>query len=280
MPSTNFEDLILRDTYANRPAAGIPGRLFFDTTNSKLQRDTGSTWEDCEATGGHDAVTVSDSSTVDFTLSGQALSAAVLPGGIKLDDLGTPDDNTDLNATTGHHGLLPKLGGGTTNFLRADGTWAAASGGGTTMDYICIVDQKTQNTPGGTFSNGAWRTRDLNTELSDTGGHASVGSNQITLAAGTYIVHISAPAYVVYKHKAILYNVTDGAIALVGTSESCYTSAVIQTRSFICGQITISEPKVFEVRHQCASSSDTAGFGEATNFAAEIYTVAEFWKVA
>lgn len=47
----------------------------------------------------------------------------------KLDDFGTPDDNTDLDATTERHGLLPKLGGGTTNFLRADGTWAAAGGG-------------------------------------------------------------------------------------------------------------------------------------------------------
>jgi len=44
---------------------------------------------------------------------------------IKLDDFATPDDNTDLDATTGRHGLLPKLGGGTTNFLRADGAWAA-----------------------------------------------------------------------------------------------------------------------------------------------------------
>lgn len=44
---------------------------------------------------------------------------------IKLDDLAAPDDNTDLDATVSAHGLLPKLGGGTTNFLRADGTWAA-----------------------------------------------------------------------------------------------------------------------------------------------------------
>jgi len=48
---------------------------------------------------------------------------------IKLDDLATPDDNTDLDATTSAHGLLPKLGGGTTNFLRADGSWAAPAGG-------------------------------------------------------------------------------------------------------------------------------------------------------
>jgi hypothetical protein len=50
------------------------------------------------------------------------LSASVAP---KLDDCLAPDDNTDLNALTTKHGLLPKLGGGTTNFLRADGTWAA-----------------------------------------------------------------------------------------------------------------------------------------------------------
>ncbi len=44
---------------------------------------------------------------------------------IKLDDLSDPDDNTDLNASTSKHGLLPKLGGGSTDFLRADGSWEA-----------------------------------------------------------------------------------------------------------------------------------------------------------
>lgn len=48
---------------------------------------------------------------------------------IKLDDLAAPDDNTDLDATISAHGLLKKLGGGTTNFLRADGAWAAPPGG-------------------------------------------------------------------------------------------------------------------------------------------------------
>lgn len=53
---------------------------------------------------------------------------------IKLDDLASPDDNTDLDATVSAHGLLPKLGGGTTNFLRADGTWAAPAGSGSYID--------------------------------------------------------------------------------------------------------------------------------------------------
>lgn len=66
------------------------------------------------------------------------LNTHTIPGGTgtfaltstKLDDFGAPDDNTDLNATTSAHGLCPKLGGGTTNFLRADGSWAAPGGGG------------------------------------------------------------------------------------------------------------------------------------------------------
>lgn len=47
---------------------------------------------------------------------------------IKLDELLSPDDNLLLNATTAKHGLLPKLGGGTANFLRADGAWDTPSG--------------------------------------------------------------------------------------------------------------------------------------------------------
>jgi len=52
--STDFEDLILRDITGNRPAAAIPGRLFYDTTLEKWERDTGAAWEDCEpaAAGG------------------------------------------------------------------------------------------------------------------------------------------------------------------------------------------------------------------------------------
>lgn len=48
---------------------------------------------------------------------------------IKLDDLAAPDDNTDLNASASAHGLMQKYPGGTTNFLRADGTFAAPPGG-------------------------------------------------------------------------------------------------------------------------------------------------------
>jgi len=43
---------------------------------------------------------------------------------IKLDDLSAPDNNTDLNATTSAHGLLPILSGNPNEFLNGDGNWA------------------------------------------------------------------------------------------------------------------------------------------------------------
>lgn len=47
-----------------------------------------------------------------------------------LDTFGATTDITTLNSSTSAHGLLPKLDGTTTNFLRGDGTWAAPGGGG------------------------------------------------------------------------------------------------------------------------------------------------------
>jgi hypothetical protein len=45
---------------------------------------------------------------------------------IKLDDLASPDDNTDLNVATNKHGLTPKRDGAVGSALRGDGTWGAA----------------------------------------------------------------------------------------------------------------------------------------------------------
>lgn len=66
---------------------------------------------------------------------------------IKLDDLAAPDDNTDLNASLTAHGLLQKLPGGTTTFLRADGSFAAPPAGSGITTYAT----GTQTTATGNF---------------------------------------------------------------------------------------------------------------------------------
>lgn len=150
-------------------------------------------------------------------------------------------------------------------------------------DYILVRDEKAANTAGGTFSSGAWRTRDINIEVSDAGGHCSIGSNQITLAAGTYECRIEAPAFYVTFHKAILYNISDSANELIGSS--AYTGQEggvgYTTTSVIIGRFTIASSKIFEVRHQCGTTQATNGFGVQSNYGVvEVYTQAEFWKVS
>jgi len=53
-----------------------------------------------------------------------------LGAGIKLDDLATPDDNTDLDFSTSLHGLVPKGTNTGTDFLCDDGSWTTPAGGG------------------------------------------------------------------------------------------------------------------------------------------------------
>lgn len=149
--------------------------------------------------------------------------------------------------------------------------WASISEPATGTDYICINDTKASGVGGGAFNNGAWRTRDLNTEVADTGGHASVAANQITLAAGTYRVRASAPAHVVNRHQTRLQNITDGTTLLVGTSE--YTP-LSQGKSFVEGRFTIADTKVIELQHQCETSIGS-GFGVAHAIWAEseVYSI-------
>lgn len=60
---------------------------------------------------------------------------------IKIDDLASPDDNTDLNATTSAHGLLKKLDNDDTHFMNGQGTWAVPAGGGGTQRQEVVTTQ-------------------------------------------------------------------------------------------------------------------------------------------
>lgn len=160
--------------------------------------------------------------------------------------------------------------------------WSAANldSGQYGGDYIKLSDTKATTVAGGASVAGT-QTRTLNTEDSDTGNHCTLSSNQFTLAAGTYQITASAPAFSSGPSKAILYNITDAANELIGTSE--YTSIVAgyaQTSSFIKGQFTISASKTFRIDQYTQTAKTINGLGVATSDGtSEIYTVVELWKV-
>lgn len=145
--------------------------------------------------------------------------------------------------------------------------------------YILLREEQTSGTSGGTFTSGAWQTRVLNTEVSDTGSLATLGSNQITLAAGTYRAFIKAPGNAVTYHQARLQNVTDAATLLLGTTETANSASPHVTSSVITGIFTIAAGKALEVQHYCTGTKATNGFGVAGSFNTEVYTTVELIRI-
>lgn len=239
------------------------------------------------------ATSLADLTDVDITGAGEG-DSLVLHSGTWIDQAGVDIDSDAANIISinmTEQGSAPTTpGSGHRKIFAKDNGWYDLDDNGTETkigsgiysavgDYILIQDQKAQNTGGGTFTLGAWRTRDLNTEVSDDGGYASVASNQITLLSGTYTFHISCPAFAVNRHQALLYNVTDNAVIAVGSSEVSGSNDSTGSRSVITGKVVLASNKVLEVRHQSQSTQATYGFGVEANFTTEVYTIAEFWRI-
>ena len=149
------------------------------------------------------------------------------------------------------------------------------------ISLLHIQDEKAQNTAGGTFTSGAWRTRDLNTTKTNEIPGASLTANQFTLPLGTYYIKWLMPAFQVQAIQSKLKNVTDGSDQMFGTSAvtgSLATSAM--AHSFGAGRFTITATKTFEIQGQCEVTKTVSGFGKEANFSTEIYTRVLISKIA
>ncbi|RWD77485.1 hypothetical protein [Mesorhizobium sp.] len=174
---------------------------------------------------------------------------------------------------------LARLAKGTAGQVLRMNTGATAPewGGGNGAPDAVLEDQKASATDGGTFINGAWRTRDLNTEVLDPSSLVSIAANQFTPTVGGW-VEWTAPASNVGQHKTRLFNVTDATVAGVGSSEQSAGSADTATRSF--GGAPVVAGKAYRIEHQCSNTVATLGFGRAAGFAStvEVYTCVKFWR--
>lgn len=148
-------------------------------------------------------------------------------------------------------------------------------------EYIHLREEQAQNTQGGTFTSGAWRTRTLNTKSTDTGGIATLSSNQFTLPAGTYLIKATAPGYQCDRHQARLQNITDTSTTALSTTEfTASAGSATVSRALIYAEFTITAPKTFEIQHQCQTTKSSDGFGVAANFTTEVYSEVEIWRGA
>lgn len=146
----------------------------------------------------------------------------------------------------------------------------------TEIPYVLIQEQQVSGTAGGTFTNGAQRTRLLNTKVVDSHLIATLGSNQVTLPAGTYRFRGMSSAFNVNRHVCRLQDITNTATVAVGMASLAPASQ--QSVSHVMGRVTITGATVFELQHICETTRATDGFGIATSLGTETYSSLEFWK--
>lgn len=153
-------------------------------------------------------------------------------------------------------------------------------------EYAIFEDRKASGTDGGDFSSGAWRKRDLNTVAARRGNSISLNTttSEITLKKGIYRVSGSAPAVIVYSHKARLTKTSGTATDyILGTTERNENTGTleIQTRSLIEGIVEVdSETAVYELQHRCSQSNSGDGFGYPAGFGDdEVYSIIYIQKI-
>jgi len=190
----------------------------------------------------------------------------------------------DAPATAGSNTLVLPNGNGTSGqYLQTNGSGALSWQTVTVPDAISvarITDSKASGTSGGTFTSGAWRTRDLNTIEDDPDSIVTLASNQFTLGAGTYLIQWSAPAIKAGSHKTQLWDVTGSTDLAKGTSEYTASADSIQTHSFGFDIVTLTASNTFEIQHRTAITHATNGFGVPSSMAAEKYAMVTIFKLS
>jgi len=119
--------------------AGSPTRVDVDE-NRIVGRPVGSSIQGLTPSQVRSMINVEDGADVTANHPPQAHAASHQSGGsdaIKLDDLASPDDTTDLDVSTSAHGLCPKAPNDMAKFLRGDATWAVPSSGA--IQYLCTT---------------------------------------------------------------------------------------------------------------------------------------------
>ena len=154
---------------------------------------------------------------------------------------------------------------------------------GTAYDskLLHIRDEKTSSTQGGTATAGDDQIRDLNTVVTNEITGASLGSNRITLPAGTYYIEAWAGKYQTDMNRAFLYNQSDSSVTILGHSNFSDDNNQGYMISFVKGRFTIAAQKLFEIRHYGEKAQSNNGLGiSVADSRTNVYTDVQIWKVA
>ena len=164
----------------------------------------------------------------------------------------------------------------TSNGIGAAPTFQAASGGAS--DFLLYEDQAASGVAGTSYSAAAWRTVTLDTEVADAGGHGSISSNAITLAAGTYEINaafVGGPGNL-SSFRLRWYNTSDS--AAIGNSTNAEVNAGPTSLATLNTRFTIAASKTFELQVYPTGATLEAN-SEVTTGDVEVYAQVFLKKV-
>lgn len=144
-------------------------------------------------------------------------------------------------------------------------------GGGSSISFAVIEDQKAQNTAGGASVATTWTTRDLNTIVVDADSILNpLSSNTFKPVAGTYRIHLEAPflsnsGAVNTIIRLRLQNTTDGTTVAIGSNFYIGQSMTAGQTALLDHQFTTDGTKYFALQYYATQARAGNGLGLQIN---------------
>lgn len=140
------------------------------------------------------------------------------------------------------------------------------------LDIAIIRDEKSQGTPGGTYTSGSYRQREINTIAYDPEDFVDIAGNAFTVPIGEYLIFARAPAYRIGECNLRLWDSTEGEEVANGASNYASNSAAYHV---ICTLLEVVEALVettYSLSMLGETTQSTNGMGKEGNGAIEIFT--------
>jgi hypothetical protein len=182
--------------------------------------------------------------------------------------------NLNLPTTAGTAGQVLTSQNGT-----ADMTWTTLLTN-TVLSKWIISERYVSGTNAGTFTNGAFRIRTLNTIVSSSADTSvTLASNVMTFTPGNYYIEISVPSYKCGSVLATLNNSSNSAVIATSTSANSHITSPSTVYNIITTFLNVTVTTGYNVQHRCTTTTATNGFGIATGFGVETYTTVSITQI-
>lgn len=135
----------------------------------------------------------------------------------------------------------------------------------------------------GTFTSGAWRTRNINTVVINNLNGSTLNTGILTLPSGRYIAEFTAAAIKVDNHSAKLHKISPlPEDLIIGTIECSSNADYTQTSSYGFGDFILDSTSELSLSHIGLTTrlDFGLGLGSSLELPYNVFVDLKIWKVA